>query len=311
LFTFAQQRSEESRPVDINQSVRTVTDLLKGTMDKRVALELDLDRRGPVVRGDPSRFEQIILNLSVNALDAMPEGGELKILTESAHLGAEFCKLHPGMEPGPHIRLSVTDTGTGMDQNVLSRIFDPFFTTKETGKGTGLGLSVVYGIVKNHAGAIEVASRPGEGTRFDVYLPAAQKTKAVEAEAKTAPAESGKCILVADDEDMVRDYVVEALEGLGYRTQTARNGREALDVFGRHKSDVDLILLDVNMPLMSGREACRELRRIRSDVRILVTTGLCIEDEARQFLKEGAKDFLQKPFTVDRLSAKVAEVLTN
>jgi len=253
-------------------------------------------------------MDQVLLNLFVNAWQAMPGGGDLFLETENIHLDDTFVAPYE-IRPGPYIKFSVTDTGVGMDEKTRQRIFDPFFTTRKMGRGTGLGLSTVYGIVKGHGGMVHVDSEPGRGTTFTIYLPVS--TKVVEKEnKKTGVIARGKeTILLVDDENIVLEVGRELLESLGYRVYVAGNGQEAIEVYlGKNKA-IDLLILDMIMPGLSGGETFDRLRKINPDIRVLLSSGYSVDGLARQILDRGCNGFLQKPFRLEMLSQKVREIL--
>jgi two-component system cell cycle sensor histidine kinase/response regulator CckA len=276
--------------------------------DVKLATEL------ATVSADPIQIEQVILNLIVNARDAMPDGGRLSISTTNVDLDVAFARRHPGAQPGRHVALIVRDTGVGMDAELCARIFEPFFTTKGE-KGTGLGLATVYGIVKQHGGYISVESEPGRGSTFTVYLGAVQSVAGPSAVSgyaspRALPARQGaETVLFAEDDPAMRELVVEFLEQGGFTVIEASDGRQAFDLAGSHAGPIDLLLTDVAMPEMTGPELARELTSARRDLKVLLVSGC--SDDALQPYKPGMHGvpFLAKPFTSERLLRKVREVL--
>jgi two-component system cell cycle sensor histidine kinase/response regulator CckA len=266
------------------------------------------------VSADPIQIEQVILNLIVNARDAMPDGGRLSISTTNVDLDVAFARRHPGAQPGRHVALIVRDTGVGMDAELCARIFEPFFTTKGE-KGTGLGLATVYGIVKQHGGYISVESEPGRGSTFTVYLGAVQSVAGPSAVSGYASAralaarQGAETVLLAEDDPAMRELVVEFLEQGGFTVIEASDGRQAFDLAGSHAGPIDLLLTDVAMPEMTGPELARELTSARRDLKVLLVSGC--SDDALQPYKPGMHGvpFLAKPFTSERLLRKVREVL--
>jgi CheY-like chemotaxis protein len=265
------------------------------------------------VHGDTGMIEQVIMNLAVNARDAMPNGGTLAISTSAVEITDAYVQTHPEARLGTFVCLSVSDTGCGMDSATLSRIFEPFFTTKEVGKGTGLGLATVYGIVKQHEGWIEVASEVGKGSTFTVFLPASSEpVKAASPEAVPVPAVRGghETILVVEDESVLRDMAHVILEDCGYKVLEAGSGLEALQVWERHPGAIDLVVTDVVMPGgMSGRDLAVRLLAKHPKTRIIFTSGYNVEETNTDFFRKGGAIFLQKPFTRLALARVVRETL--
>jgi len=310
LLSFSRAGSGERRVIDVHSLVREVVGVLQATIDPRIRIETVLAAEPASVRGDPSELQSALLNLGVNARDAMPEGGKLTFATEVRTLDAEACRRrsHP-LSPGRYLALSVSDTGTGMDDTVRARLFEPFFTTKGPGKGTGLGLAAVYGMVGACQGAIAVQTAPGKGSRFELLLPLVDE--AANAPRLPAPAAvPGRgTLLLVDDEPLVRNLAGEMLAGLGYEVILAGDGRQALRRWDERGGAIDLVILDVVMPGMGGAELLAELRRREPDVAVLLCSGHPLEDDVSQLRRAGASDFLQKPFTVAALSQAVAALL--
>jgi CheY-like chemotaxis protein len=263
------------------------------------------------VRADPGQIEQVILNLAINARDAMPDGGTLTMDTANVELDAAFVRTHPGATSGAYVQLRVRDTGVGMDAETRAHLFEPFFTTKAVGKGTGLGLATVYGIVKQSGGYIGVESEPGRGTVFAILLPQTSGTPqpAVSPEAGPQPARGTETILLVEDEESVRALSDRALNTLGYSVLAAPNGWEALGVAERHRGTIHMVLTDVVMPGLSGRELVRQLAAFRPGIAVLYISGYSEEAIAQHGVLDPGTAFLQKPFTPDRLASKVREVL--
>ena len=238
----------------------------------------------------------------------MPGGGDLFLETENVHLDTAFVTPHE-LPPGPYVRIVVTDTGVGMDENTRRRIFDPFFTTRQMGRGAGLGLAMVYGIVKGHGGMIHVDSAPGQGATFSIFLPASEKTPEQEATKATGMMRGTEGILLVDDEQVILDIGREMLESLGYRVYLAGSGAEALAVYREKGRAIALVILDMIMPGMSGGETFDRLREAAPDIRVLLSSGYSLDGQARQIMDRGCDGFLQKPFRMEDLSRKVREVL--
>jgi CheY-like chemotaxis protein len=269
-------------------------------------LEPNLDR----VRADPGQLEQVILNLAVNARDAMPQGGRLTLRTGNVVPDEALLRAHPEMHRGPHVLLTVSDTGCGMDEPTRARLFEPFFTTKEVGKGTGLGLATIYGIVKQSEGQITVDSAPGQGATFRIYLPRHQE--APRKARRTSPSfqlPSGtETILLVEDEELVRNLAQMVLQHQGYQVLVAGLGPEALRL-AQHAGTIHLLVTDVVMPGMSGRQLAQELRRSRPDMRVLYLTGYTDDAKLRHGIFEEETTLLQKPFSPDDLAQRVRDVL--
>ena len=314
LLDFARRGRHEEVPVDLEGLVREVTELLGRTLDKAIAVHLDLRAGHPLVLGDPGQLHQTLLNLAINARDAMPAGGELFFETYLLADARVPRRAHPRLRPGSHLVLTVRDTGHGIPPQQLARIFDPFFTTKEQGQGSGMGLAIVYGIVQAHGGAIEVESQAGHGATFRIYLPllgeAARLTAAQRAAGRMPEAARGMgLVLVVDDEELVRALAKELLSGLGYEVLTARDGIEALERYRERAADIDLVLLDLVMPRMGGRECLRALRRIDPQVRVLFSSGWPLDEGLQGVQAEGAVGFLPKPYQMAVLAEAVARAL--
>src|ERR1035438_8322265 len=310
LLAFSRRQVMRPQMLDLNGFLRETERLLERLIGEDVRLVTVLDAALGKVKADPGQINQVILNLAVNARDAMPGGGRLTIETANVDFDAESAAAQAGWRAGRYVRLSVSDTGAGMDAETRQHLFEPFFTTKPAGHGTGLGLSSVYGIVQQSDGWITVYSEPGQGTQFHVYLPRQED----DGEAAAAPVENTasafgtETILVTEDQDNVRRLVSRMLRGFGYHVLEAANGREALAAAG-HTGPIDLLVTDLVMPEMSGRELGAELMRRRPEVRVLYMSGYTSNVIARRgLLKEGVA-FLEKPFTADSLAAKVRDTL--
>jgi PAS domain S-box-containing protein len=311
LLAFARKGKYQLQPVDLHQLLAETNTLLERTIDKRITIQ----RHGPdgraMVLGDATQLQQMLLNLSVNARDAMPAGGQLVFETAAAELtAAEAATL--GVPCGPYWLLRVTDSGAGMLPEVQQHLFEPFFTTKEVGKGVGLGLASVHGTVVNHLGAITVRSAPGHGTTFSIYLPRLEEVVPVPAAAAppAVPAAHATArLLLVDDEELIRALGEAMLRHLGYEVIACADGVEAVAYYRSHWQEIALVILDVVMPRLGGRETLAELRAINPAVKVLVSSGYSIDGEAKELLENGAQAFLQKPFSRADLSQKVAELL--
>ena len=315
MLDFARQESGERVPVDLNQVVREVATLLEGSLPPSIDLELEPAPGLPRVMGNPNQLEQVVLNLAVNARDAMPNGGRLLLRTRLRRLEAEFCQTQPWARPGPYLELEVADTGQGIPPQVMKRIFEPFYTTKEPGQGTGLGLSVAYSVVKNHGGGILARSEPGQGSRFRLYLPVEQEPIPTSPDRNApppAPAGRGQRVLVVDDEEPVRDIVAQALEAQGYQVERAAQGSQALEMYQEARQEgrpFQVIILDLAMPVMDGRQFLERLAPIDPGARVLVTTGHAGRLEGLERYRPLLRAVLRKPFDLNRLAREVARAL--
>ena len=300
----------QPRVLDLNGVVSGMAQMLKPLIGETIDLETTLDPVLGRVKADPAQIEQIVLNLAVNARDAMPQGGRLTIETGNVELDAAFVRAHPGASAGPHVMLAVRDTGTGMSPDVQAHLFEPFFTTKGVGKGTGLGLATVYGIVKQHGGYIRVESAPGAGTVVRVYfarVAPAPETAAVSAD--TPPSVGSGIVLVVEDESELRELATEVLEIAGYTVLSAPGPSAALEIARRHVGPIHLLLTDVVMPEMSGRDLADRLVPARPTIKILYMSGYTNDAIVHHGVLDPGTVLLQKPFTPDRLTRMVGDLL--
>ncbi len=305
LLTFARRQPMEAEVVDLNDVVSSIEKMLRRLIGDDVRLETELHPRLGKVRIDPGRMEHILLNMAVNARHSMPHGGRLTLRTAPLEVRPGERPPHGDLPAGRYVLLTVADTGTGMDAATQARVFEPFFTTRQHGEGTGLGLSTAYGIVKQSGGHIAVDSAPGEGARFSIYLPEVDAEGEFEtAEGPAAAARGSETVLVVEDEPVVREVVVELLQSLGYRALVAGSGREGLAMAERHSGPLDLLLTDVSMPEMNGRELATRLRALRPATRVLLMSGR--EGEAAA---DEPATFLQKPFSAEEFGRAVRAVL--
>lgn len=307
LLGLARGGRYEVKPSDMNDIVKKTSSMF-GRTKKEITIHRKYGKSLWSVEVDRGQMDQVFMNLYVNAWQAMPGGGE--IFLETGNVFLDDKQMVPyAAGPGRYVRITVADTGTGMDQRTKERIFDPFFTTKAMGRGTGLGLATVYGIIKGHGGVIHVDSEPGKGTTFILYLPASEKEAVKEPMETGAIAGGRERILLADDEWMVLDVTRELLESLGYRVYVAGSGQEAVAIYMEKKDDVDLVILDMIMPGISGGETFDRLREINPEVRVLLSSGYSITGQAQDILDRGCNGFLQKPFHIGQLSGKIREIL--
>ncbi|OPZ28858.1 MAG: Blue-light-activated protein [Lentisphaerae bacterium ADurb.BinA184] len=311
LLAFARKAKLQSVPVDVHQVIDDIVEILSHTIDPRIRIHRQLDPAPVSTLGDPVQLQNALLNLALNARDAMPDGGDLTFGTRRLMLDAGQCRSHAfrlfDLRPGPFVEISVVDTGVGIDHVTLSHMFEPFFTTKPKGKGTGMGLAAVYGTVKSHHGAVTFSSAQGRGTRFRVLLPVSEvpsPPSPAAGERADGPARRGQILVVDDNLDILL-VVSELLKGLGYQVRTATCGHAAVECMRQHGGRIDLVILDMIMPDMNGRDVFRQLRVLRPELAVLVCTGYSTGDDVQDVLNEGARGVLQKPFQRNELAAKV------
>lgn len=313
LLAFAGGIRGERAPVCINEIVNETCKLLEHTLPKSIRISTSSPADCPPVLGDSTELSQVLMNLCINARDAMPDGGTLTIKSEIVCLDDNAKQLNPDATPGRYVLLKVSDTGIGMSPDILDRIFDPFFTTKEVGKGTGLGLATVQGIVKSHSGFINVYSEPRNGTKFMIYLPAEERFepdtgKAEEGdEAGTRKAGRGYTVLIVDDELFILKMTATALEASGFKVITARDGAEAISTYSRHRDEIAVVLLDMMMPGLDGLQTLEHLKRVNPEVAVVACSGLRTQQREKEALERGARYFLPKPYSESQL----LEVLSN
>jgi two-component system, cell cycle sensor histidine kinase and response regulator CckA len=312
LLTFSRRQVMQPRRLDMNEVVGNMTKMLGRILGEDVTLQVNYWPQPPLAQADVSMMEQVLLNLAVNARDAMPKGGQLNIRISVEEIGDGHLARHHEAQEGQFVRLTVTDTGTGIAPETLPRIFEPFFTTKEVGKGTGLGLATVYGIIKQHHGWIGVQSEVGKGTTFEVYIPSAAESQQTGEEQPTDVVVRGgtETILVVEDEGPVRDLVVSVLHGLGYRVLEAGSGSKAMKVWSESKGKVDLVLTDLVMPdRMNGHELAAKLRAERPELKVIFTSGYSADVVGKEFVLQPGLNYLQKPYHPQTLALTVRECL--
>ncbi|MCJ7601216.1 MAG: response regulator [Desulfobulbaceae bacterium] len=307
LLGFARGGKYEVKPVDANDLIITTSEIF-GRTKKEITIHRKLQEHLHTVEIDRGQIEQALLNLYVNAWQAMPSGGELYLETNNVVLNEQDCRSF-GVKPGPYVKISVTDTGVGMDAETRQRIFEPFFTTKDMGRGTGLGLASAYGIIKNHGGIITVESEKGYGSTFTLYLSASEKEIPAEAKPEDGITPGYETILIVDDEAMNIESLKELLETLGYKTFTASNGLKAIELYREYRKDIHMVILDMIMPGMNGRETFLRLKEIDAEAKVLLSSGYSINGEATNILDLGCSGFIQKPFGVAELSQKIRTML--
>ena len=297
----------EVLPCELSSLVNRVVDMF-GRTKKELIIYKKFEADPLSVKVDQGQIDQVLLNILVNAWQAMPGGGSIYIETGQNHLGETDVDPY-NLPAGDYARLTVTDTGEGIDEENLERVFDPFFTTKEKERGTGLGLASAYGIIKNHGGIITVSSRRGEGATFTIFLPITADSPPVAASPPPRVSVSSETVLLVDDEAMIIEVGSAMLEKMGYAVHTASGGNQALDLLREHGHGIDLVILDMIMPEMSGSETFNRLKAIKPDVKVLLSSGYSVDGQAAEILQRGCQGFIQKPFDLERLSAKVREVL--
>ncbi len=308
LLSFARQGSFESVPLNLNDVIKDSVELIERMMNKKkVDMKIELDDAIPSINGDSNQMEQVIMNLAVNAGDAMPNGGLITISTATANLEKDASLVHPLLEPGRYVTLRISDTGTGIPDAIRDRIFDPFFTTKETGKGTGLGLAMVYGIVKEHRGVINVKSHVGKGTTFEIYLPASDKAVQRAGKSPVYSMTGREKILVVDDEKDVLSFMKDVLEAQGYRVLVSDNPIYALDIFKQISDDIDLVVTDIVMPLVNGKDLIRSFKTIKPSVKMIAISGYDIWNIGKK--DKDIDAYIRKPFEGIYLLSIVRRVL--
>jgi PAS domain S-box-containing protein len=315
LLAFSRGQIVEPGVLDLEEVVRGLEEMLRRLIPENIELVTSLRASPALVKADRGQLEQVIVNLAVNARDAMPRGGRLAIETTRTHLDEAYCRRHVGTSPGPHVMLTMTDTGIGMDAEIQARIFEPFFTTKEAGRGTGLGLATVYGIARRAGGSVWVYSEPGRGTVFRIYLPQAEGEGETAEAARPAEPAPGvvpggtETILLVEDEEALRALARELLESLGYTVLEAQHGAEALGLSASHVGHIDLLMTDQVMPHIDGQELATRLVAERPETRVLFVSGCAEDDTTRGKLPESRVAFLQKPYTAAALGTKIRQLL--
>lgn len=297
--------------MNLNNEVERVRKLLSRIIPKMIEIELHLSNDLAAIHADPSQMGQVLMNLAVNARDAMPKGGKLTFATQNAYLDKESCRNLLGARPGEYVLLSVSDTGVGMDKETLEHVFVPFFTTKETGKGTGLGLATVYGIVEQHRGHIMCESEPGVGTTFRIYLPVLeQQATILENTGENPVAPRGtETILLVDDEEFILDLGSKLLHMNGYTVLIANSGPQALEFYRREARTISLVILDLIMPEMGGEACLEEVLKINKDAKIIISSGATLDAQQKETLEARTKGFVGKPFQPNDMLRAIRKAL--
>ena len=311
VLTFARGMEGERIIVQVKHIIKDLVKILKQTLPKSINVRSDIEPDLWLIRADPTQIHQVLMNLSINARDAMPLGGTLVITAENVELDENYARVHLDAKPGEYLMISVSDTGGGIPPDIQDRIFDPFFTTKEMGKGTGLGLATAITIVRSHGGFINVYSDVGRGTKFSVYIPTAKleesKQKAVQI--GSMPRGSGELVLVVDDEENIREIARATLEKFGYRVITATDGTDAMAIYAQLSTEISVILTDIAMPYMDGTALVRAVRKIDPASRIIAMSGLMNSEQTAELQSLNVNAFLSKPYTAESLLKILAEIL--
>ncbi|HLP49105.1 MAG TPA: response regulator, partial [Candidatus Kapabacteria bacterium] len=320
LLSLTRRQELAFTPTDLNNTIKSIVKICMNTFDKSIAIKTEYFEGRAMTLADPTQVEQSLLNLCINASHAMTimrknsdsYGGTLNISLKKVAVDKYFRRLHEEAAQPDYWDISVTDTGVGMDQKTLTKIFDPFFTTKAEGRGTGLGLSMVYNIIKQHNGFIDVYSQEGIGSTFHIYLPILQGEMQIEKIAAKMEIPRGKgLILVVDDEEVMRQTASSILKECGYNVKVAQNGEEAIQVFAKYKNEIKAVLLDMVMPKMSGQQTYIELAKLDKNVKVLLVSGFKHDDRVEAILKLGVKGFMQKPYTLAALANKLFHLLND
>jgi PAS domain S-box-containing protein len=312
LLAFSRKQTLRLNVLDLNTVLRDTASMLRRLIGEDVSLEMAYAAERRRVLADPTHIGQVIMNLAVNARDAMPGGGRLKISAQAVDLDEAYCAANPEAHPGQHVCVSVEDDGVGMDGTTLKRIFEPFFTTKRPGEGTGLGLSMVYGTIKQHRGWVDVKSAPGEGSTFKFFLPVLPEDEAVEDPGRALPDKEpggGERVLVVEDELALREFAARVLVANGYKVLTARNVQEAMEIFGREEGAFHLVFSDVVLPDGSGVDLVGDIMEHRPGIRVLLSSGYADERSQRKLIEQMNLPFLRKPYGVDELLRAVRDAV--
>lgn len=308
LLAFSRKSNTERKSIDLSKTIADTIEILERSIDKKIQIVSDNRAKHTTVMGDDSQIHNAILNIGINAAHAMPNGGKLSFNTSNIYLDKKYCE-HSTFDimPGNYLAIDIRDTGFGIPTENLAKIFEPFFTTKKQGEGTGLGLAAVYGIIKDHAGAVTVYSEIGSGTVFHLYFPISDSLSIESDEQKLEHGQG--VILLADDEEIIRLTSKDILETLGYTVLSAQNGLDAVEIFKANKDEVDLVILDMIMPEMNGREAFHEIKNIRQDTKIIISSGFSKNEDLQELYKHGLIGFVKKPFRMDELSVIIKKAI--
>jgi CheY-like chemotaxis protein len=312
LLAFGQQAPIFPVDLDINYQIRGLIPLIFRTLPEIVKIDVDLTQEPTTIFADPNQIDQVVMNLAINASEAMPNGGHLNLATTTVTLNDEYCRSHSGVKPGKYVMLSLSDTGRGMDKEMLATIFEPFFSTKQRGstRGTGLGLSVVQGIVEKQGGHVTCESEPGKGSEFRIYFPAIESGSTTQEKTSSSAQSAGtETILVVEDTPSVAELERQILENAGYTVITANNGHEALEIYQTRRGEISLVILDLIMLEMSGKDCLMELVKIDPSVKVLIASGFSPSDELHKEINPLVKGFVHKPFGLIQLLDEVVSAL--
>ena len=313
LLAFSRKGKYKTTEVDIHRIIFEIVSIMKCSIDKIININQHLNAKLSITEGDPSQLQNALLNLVINAYDAIEKEGEINIGTEVVQFSENDTEIHKNeVQPGEYIKIYIQDTGKGMDDETKAHIFEPFFTTKEMDKGTGMGLAAVYGIIKNHFGFINYESKPGEGTTAFIYLPVIAEPADLKTEEKKEDTKRGTGhILFVDDEIILSMSMKGTLSDLGYTVSVCRDGKEAVEFYKKSWKEIDLAILDMNMPKMNGRDAFFEMKKINPNIKAIIQSGYSIDKDANESLYMGVVEFIEKPFSIEYLSGIIAKVLSN
>jgi len=310
ILTFSRKGESKARPIDLNEEIRKAQKLLRRTVPRMIEIRLVLAENLEIIDADPAQVEQVLLNLAVNAQHAMPDGGQILIETSNVSLSDEYLRTHLSTQPSHYVLLTFSDTGVGIEPYVLDRIFEPFFTTKTNGEGTGLGLSMVHGIVSQHGGHVRCYSEPGRGTSFKIYFPVSAGEFISDLTlTREMPAFGTETVLLVDDDDRIRDMGRQMIEIGGYEVILARSGEEALEIYATKRTEISLVILDLNMPGMGGTRCLEELLRINPDIRVIVASGYSSNGIAKDEKGIGERGFISKPYDAKGILTAIRKVL--
>ena len=307
LLGFTRGGKYEVKPINLNVLAKKCLEMF-GRVKKGIKIFTEFQKNIWSVEADSGQLEQVLLNLYVNASQAITDSGNICIKTENIFLYKNAAKNYQ-LKPGKYVKIMVRDTGIGMDDNTRQRIFEPFFTMKQKGRGTGLGLASAYGIINNHNGIITVSSQKGKGTTFNIFLPASEKEIIMQRELSSEILLGNETVFIIDDEDMILDIGRQMLEKLGYKVIVASDGEHALQIYNERKDEIDIVILDMIMPDMSGKETYEKLKEMNPDIKVLLSSGYSVDGQAGKILDQGCSGFIQKPFDINKLSIKIRDIL--
>jgi PAS domain S-box-containing protein len=310
LLGFARGGKYNPEPLNINDTITEISTIYKKTFEKNIKINLDLENDINIVETDGNQIGQVLSVIILNAKDAMPDGGILTLKSDNEYIDEDKQCLEINFKPGKYVKITISDTGIGIPENIKDRIFEPFFSTKGKGKGTGLGLATVYGIIKNHHGCINVHSEPGEGTTFTILLPATEK-RAVKKPSAVKSIRGTETIFIVEDEEDLREMAKMQLEVLGYKVLIAEDGEEAVNIYRDEFKNIDLVILDMIMPKMNGPEVFKEFKSINPKVKTVITSGYSQDGKAAEILENGGIGFIQKPFKLENLTKIIHDSLAN